>query len=174
MTKLNDVQQQLLDGVRTAFDDVAPVLKKMRDDYEYAVYRAKKPVRDAVVAAQEGTVPMARIVGDATDLRYAQKLKAWLQPAESVIDRVMEGGDAQLAATEAYAEDIEAIESVTRHPSTGKFTVAYKGSEYTVSAMGPDEESWAAVEEGIPPGVYDLISERYPGFVVLDDEDEED
>ena len=172
MTNLNDVQEQLLDAVKVAYADVIPVLKKMQDDYEYAVYRAKKPIRDAVSAAQDGRVPMARIVEDATDLRYAQKLKAWLQPSDSVVERVMEGGDVQLQAAEIYTEDIESIETVSRHPSTGVFTVAYKGDDYEVSAMGPDSEPWASRVESVPQGVYDLIQSRYPGFVILEDDDD--
>ena len=173
MTNLNDVQEQLLDAVKVAYADVIPVLKKMQDDYEYAVYRAKKPIRDAVAAAQEGRGPMARIVEDATDLRYSQKLKAWLQPPESVVERVMEGGDVQLQAAEIYTEDIESIESVSRHPATGVFTVAYKGNDYEVSAMGPDSEPWAALDPSVPHGVYELIQLRYPGFVTLDDDDDD-
>lgn len=174
MTKLNDAQEQLLQAVKVAYDDVAPVLAKMEEDYEFAVYRAKKAVRDAVAAAQDGRVPMARITQEGTDLRYAQKLKAWLQPAESVVERVMDGGDVQLQAAEIYTEDIESIESVTRHPSTGVFAVSYKGGDYSVAAMGPDTEPWAPRDWSIPNGVYELIEARYPGFVVLDDDDEEE
>lgn len=174
MTKLNDTQEHLLRAVESAYQDVAPVLAKMEEDYEFAVYRAKKAVRDAVAAAQEGRVPMARITQDGTDLRYAQKLKAWLQPAESVVERVMEGGDVQLQAAEIYADDIESIESVTRHPGTGVFAVSYKGGDYSVAAMGPDAEPWAPRDMSIPEGVYLLIGERYPGFVVLDDDEEDE
>lgn len=174
MTRLNDTQEQLLASVKIAYEDVTPVLKQMRDDYEYAVYRAKKAIRDAVVAAQEGGVPMSRIVTEATDLKYGQKLKAWLQPDESVIDRVMAGGDARLAASDTYEEELESIETVTRHPSTGKFNVTYKGNSYVVSAMGPDEDCWGAPEEGVPMGAYELITDRFPGFVLLEDDDDED
>lgn len=173
MTILNEAQEQLLASVKTAYDDVTPVLKEMRDEYEFAVYRAKKAIRDAVVAAQDAGVPMSRIVAEATDMKYGQRLKAWLQPAECVVDRVMAGG-AVLENTETYAEELNSIETVTRHPSTGKFKVTYDGSDYEVSAMGPDADCWGAQEPGVPEEVYELIKNRFPGFVLLEDDEEDD
>lgn len=172
MTILNENQEQMLVSVRTTYDDVLPVLMQMRDEYEYAVYLAKKPIRDVVEAAQEAGVPMARIVADGTDMQYAQKLKNWLQPTESVINRIM-GGDAPISAVDTYSAVMESIETVTRNPSDGKFNVTYNGQEYTVPALGPDSEPWATEDAALPRGVYDLITERYPGFVVIGDEDED-
>lgn len=171
MTNLNDRQEQLLETVRTTYDDVLPVLKRMQEDFEYATYRAKKPIRDAVDAALEGKVPMARIVNDATDLGYAQKLKVWLRPSDDLVKRLTEDTDVPIQATETYAEDIESIETVSRNPNNGEFRVMYGGEVYTVAAMGPDEEPWASTDGAVPQGAYDLISKKYPGFVVLEDDD---
>lgn len=171
MTLLNDEQEQLLNTVKVAYEDILPVLRRMEDEYEHAVYRAKKPIRDAVAAAQEGRVPMARIVEDATDLRYAQKLKAWLLPPEGVVERAMDGSAALVETPSIYAEAIESIETVSRNPKTGVFSVDLLGSEYLVPAMGPDAEPWAEREAGVPQEVYDLIKERYPGFVTLEEDD---
>lgn len=170
MTNLNDRQEQLLETVRVTYNDVLPVLKKMEEDYEYAVYRAKKPIRDAVDAALEGRVPMARIVNDATDLGYAQKLKIWLRPSDDLVKR-FEGQDVPVQAVEAYTEDIESIETVSRNPNTGEFKVMFGGDEYIVPAMGPDEEPWASEDPSVPEGVYQLIEKKYPGFVALGDDD---
>lgn len=169
MTVLNDRQTQLLETVKTTYDDVLPVLKKMEEDYEYAIYRAKKPIRDAVDAALDGSVPMARIVNDATDLGYAQKLKVWLRPSDDLVRR-FEGKDVTLQATEAYAEDIESIVTVSRTPD-GVFNVMYEGEQYKITAMGPDTEPWATKEPQVPQGVYDLITTRYPGFVAMGEDD---
>lgn len=171
MTILNDKQVQLLETVRTTYNDVIPVLKKMEDDYEYAVYRAKKPIRDAVDAATDGGVPLSRIVSEATDLTYPQKLRIWLRPSDDLLDRLV-GDDVPLQASETYAENIESIETVSRSPHTGAFTATYGGSDYTVPAMGPDAEPWATREEDIPEGVYELIATKFPGFVVLDEDDD--
>ena len=116
---------------------------------------------------------MSRIVADGTDLRYAQQLKAWLQPDPTVVERVLEGGDVQLQAADTYTEDIEKIKTVSRHPGTGVFTVMYNGTDYMVPAMGPDAEPWASHEEGIPDDVYHIIADKYHGFVVLKDDEED-
>lgn len=170
MTILNEHQQQLLEAVKTTYADVVPVLKKMEEDYEYAVYRAKKPIRDAVDAALEGKVPLSRIVSEATDFTYPQKLRTWLRPSDELTDRLIEN-DVPQQAVDMYAEDIESIRTVSRDPSTGEFSVVYQGQDFKVAAMGPDEEPWASADPDIPQGVYELIASKYPGFVVLDDED---
>lgn len=171
MTILNDTQEQLLTAVRNAYDDVTPILRNMHEDYEVSVYRAKKPIRDAVESATTGGVPLSRIVSEATDLKYPQRLKAWLRPSDVVVDRLITG-DVQMEATDTYAEEINKIETVSRDPSNGKFTVVYLGSEYTVAALGPDSEPWATEDENIPKGVYTLIEKRYPGFAVIGDDDD--
>lgn len=171
MTILNEKQEQLLETVKTTYADVVPVLKKMEEDYEYAVYRAKKPIRDAVDAALEGKVPMSRIVSEATDFTYPQKLRTWLRPSDELTNRLIENDVPQQAA-EAYTEDIESIRTVSRDPSTGEFSVTYQGHDFKVAAMGPDEEPWASKEPDIPVGVYELIESKYPGFVVLEEEDD--
>ena len=171
MTILDDKQEQLLQAVKSVYEDVVPVLKKMEEDYEFAVYRAKKPIRDAVDAATNGKVPMSRIVSDATDFTYPQKLRAWLRPSDSLMERMIESDVPQQAA-EVYAEDIESIRTVSRDPNTGEFSVSYQGHDFKVAAMGPDEEPWASADPDIPQGVYELIESKYPGFVVLDDDDD--
>lgn len=171
MTILNEQQEQLLETVKTTYDDVVPVLKRMEEDYEYAVYRAKKPIRDAVDAALDGKVPMSRIVSEATDFNYPQKMRTWLRPSDELMDRLIEN-DVPQQAVDTYAEDIESIRTVSRDPSNGEFSVLYQGHDYKVAAMGPDEEPWASLEPGIPQGVYDLIQSKYPGFVALDDEED--
>lgn len=171
MTILNEQQEQLLEVVKTTYADVVPVLNKMEEDYEYAVYRAKKPIRDAVDLALEGKVPLSRIVSDATDFKYPQKMRNWLRPSDNLLDRLVDT-DVTQQAVEAYTEDIESIRTVSRDPSTGEFLVVYQGRDYTVSAMGSDVEPWATVEPDIPQGVYDLITSKYPGFVALEDDDE--
>lgn len=171
MTILNETQEQLIVSVRANYDALSPVLAKMQEEYEYAVYRAKKPLRDAVDAAQEGGVPMSRIVSEGTDMRYAQKMKAWLLPAECVIERVLDG-DVTTAANDTYTEVLETLTTVTRNASDGKFNVIYNGSQYDVAALGPDSDPWATEDSSIPPQVYELITEAYPGFVVLGEDDE--
>ena len=171
MAILDDKQEQLLQAVKAVYEDVVPVLKKMEEDYEYAVYRAKKPIRDAVEAATEGRVPMARIVSDATNFTYPQKLRLWLRPSDELMERMVETDVPQQAA-EIYTEDIESIRTVSRDPSTGEFSVTYQGHDFRVAAMGPDEEPWASKEPDIPVGVYELIESKYPGFVALDEEDD--
>lgn len=171
MTILNEEQEQLLNTVKVAYEDILPVLRRMEDEYEHAVYRAKKSIRDAVAAAQDGRVPMARIVEDATDMRYAQKLKSWLLPPEAVVGRAMDESAAQVETPSIYAEAIESIETVSRNPKTGVFSVVYNDNEYTVTAMGPDAEPWAEREADVPQEVYDLIQGRFPGFVVLEEDE---
>ena len=81
MTKLNDTQERVLQAVKATFADTLPVLQKMEEDYEYAVYRAKKPLREAVEDALENGVPLKRLALDAAGFKYPQELKLWLEPS---------------------------------------------------------------------------------------------
>lgn len=171
MTVLTDGQQQLLDSVREVYQGITPVIVRMETDYEQALYRAKKPVRDAIDLALDNGVPMARIVNEATDLGYPLKLKQWLAAPESLADPD-DVEDVPEQAVEIYAEDIESIRTVTRDPRNGEFLVVFQGMDFKVPAMGPDSEPWAVADSEIPQGVYDLVTEKYPGFVVLGEDDD--
>lgn len=170
MTKLNDMQERMLKAVKDTFEDVTPVLKKMENDYEYAVHRAKKPLRDIVEEALEAGVPLKRIAEDAAGFQYPQKLKLWLRPSDALLNR-LSGGDVVLQTADTFTNDIESIESVIRSPKTGEFEVTYNGNEYVIEAIGPDEEPWSTREDSIPQGVYDLIAAKYPSYVVLEEDD---
>ena len=65
MTKLNDIQERSLQGAVDTFNSILPVLQKMEEDYEYAIYRAKKPLRDVVDEALANGVPLKRLAEDA-------------------------------------------------------------------------------------------------------------
>lgn len=171
MTKLNDTQERILQGVKDTFADILPVLQKMEEDYEYAVYRAKKPLRESVDDALANGVPLKRIAEDAAGFAYPQKLKLWLRPSDALMERLA-GGDVVLQTADTFTEDIESIESVTRDPKTGVFHVTHRGGEYKVPALGPDEEPWSSREQSVPQAVYDLIAAKYPSYVVLDEEDD--
>lgn len=171
MTNLNDHQEKLLRVVKETFDDVMPVLDKMKAEYEYAEYRAKKPLQEAVEQAIAGGVPMSRITKEGTNFTYPQKLTNWLATPQSVTDR-LEGGDVALQATDTLEDGVSDIETVTRDPRTGAFKVWQGTRPYEVKAFGPDDAAWAEREENIPQVVYDLISDKYPDFVLLEPEDE--
>lgn len=170
MTKLNDIQERSLQGAVDTFNSILPVLQKMEEDYEYAIYRAKKPLRDVVDEALANGVPLKRLAEDAAGFMYPQKLKAWLRPSDALVDR-LSGGDIALQTAEAFITDIESIESVIRNPKTGEFDVSYKGESYVIPSMGPDEEPWCTEDPSVPAAVYHLISDKYPGFVALGDDD---
>ena len=170
MTNLDDAQQALLDEVGKAYEAVKPALKKMRTDYEYAAHQAKNLVREAVEAAVGGGVPMSRITTEGTDFKYPQKFKAWLQPHEMVIEAMMD--NTQIIDTTVYADDIKSISLVTRDPSTGVFSVDFNGETFHVHALGSDREPWTTLDENIPEEVYAMISEDYPKFIVLEDDDD--
>lgn len=171
MTILNDTQEQLLVAVKKAYEEVTPVIKKMEEEFEHAVYRAKQPVRDAVDTATDSRVPMSRIVSEATDLKYAQKLINWLKPSEAVAARLEDNSEA-VQLTEEFTEEIESITTVHRDPSSGEISVLYQGMTFSVPSLGPDTEPWTTKDENIPPGVYKLIEDKYPGFAVLDEDED--
>ena len=169
MTKLNDTQERVLQSVKAAFADTLPVLQKMEEDYEYAVYRAKKPLREAVEDALENGVPLKRLSLEAAGFKYPQKLKLWLEPSEELLARL--NSDVTLQTSDQFADDVESIKTVVRNPKTGEFEVTYKGEFFSVSALGPDSEPWSSRDTTVPQGVYDLITEEYPAYVVLEEDD---
>lgn len=171
MTNLTKAQESLLEGVRKTYEDVTPILTRLQEEYEYADYRAKRPLRDAIDVAREAGVPMSRIVKEATEFTYPQALTRWLEPAPSVQDRLSAPKTEEpQPETETFAEELEDIRTVVRDGSTGIFKVNYKGFDYEVRAIGPDEEPWTTREEDVPSGVYELIESEYPGFVVLEED----
>ncbi len=169
MTKLNDTQERVLQAVKATFADTRPVLQKMEEDYEYAVYRAKKPLREAVEDALENGVPLKRLALEAAGFKYPQKLKLWLEPSEELLARL--SGDVVLQTSDQFADDVESIKTVVRNPKTGEFEVTYKGEFFSVSALGPDAEPWSSRDTTVPQGVYDLITDEYPAYVVLEEDD---
>lgn len=170
MTILDDDQLRMLKTVRERYQDVQPTLDRLQLEYQLAVYKAKRPVQDAVDEAMESGIPLSKIAMDAVGFSYPQKLRRWLEPDPELAVKLA-GGDTVLHAAETFEDEVDTIESVTRSPQDGSFSVVYKGDTYTVSAIGPDTEPWSTREEGIPQGVYNLIVSKYPGFVVLNEED---
>lgn len=169
MTKLNDTQAHLLEMVKDSYQAVLPVLDQLEAEYQYAVYRAKKAVQDAVSEALEAGVPMTQLSKEAAGFTYAQKLEKWLDPHPSVRDRL--DSDLTFSTADTYKDSLDQIEAVTRDAQTGKILVTYMGDQYTINAFGPDEAPWAERVDSVPLGVYDLIREKFTGFVDLGEED---
>lgn len=168
MAKLDEVQQGQLEAIELAYEQVQPVLEQLEQDYEYAVYRAKKSVTDLIQVALDNRVPMSRVT-EQLGFSYPMQLQRWMQLPEELKHR-LEGGDQNLQAVETYTNEVESIQAVIRNPKTGEMEVTYQGKQYNVRAIGPDDSPWAARDESIPYGVYDLIVESYPGFVVLEND----
>lgn len=170
MTKLNDRQEHLLSTVEDVYLETVDTLTNLEREYEHAIYIAKKPIRTAVEQAEQGGVPFSRITST-MGFNYPQKLKGWLRPADSVVDRLMDETEKPTDLGVFEAEVLQ-VQSVSRDSSNGVITVHYLGEEYKVSALGPDTEPWATKEPGVPDEVYKLIEEKFPGFVALEDEED--
>lgn len=169
MTNLSPAQEEMLANVGETYEEVARQIQATEDDYAYALYNLKTPVRDAVEHARNNGVPMNRIAPLCGNM-YAQKLNRWLSIDPGVLIR-RATGEVRVTPTvrEEVKEIIEHIETVTRNPQTGVFTVQYDGQTHKVQAYGPDEEAWASPEDTTPPEVYELIKDKHPGFVVVED-----
>lgn len=171
MTKLNDEQQGMVEAMRQLHEDLAPVLERMEDEYQYAMHLAKQPLRDAVEEAKAAGVPMSAITESGFGYGYPAKLMKWLYLDDETLVRLeRKHEDVKLSAK--LTEHVNSVESVIRDPKSGVFTVLYNSGEYKVSAIGSDNESWATWESHIPQGVYDLIAEKFPGFVVYKEDEE--
>lgn len=170
MTNIDDGRGSLIRTVKDAYTSVQPALEQLLEDYEYAVYRAKKPVRDAVEAAVEAGIPMKKIVAEATDFSYQQKLTRWLAPPPTVAEK-FEDEDEVFQATEQMKDTVDAVVTVARDERTGVVKVWHGTKTYEVTAIGPDSSLWAERDPSVPNKVYELILERYPDFVLLEDEE---
>lgn len=169
MTILNEEQEHALEVAKEAFSAIFPVLEEMEAEYEYAVYRAKRPLQELVTQATELGVPASRLAKEAAGFPYPQKLDKWLEVPPSVLERLE--GDLVFSANDSYQDKLGEIETVTRNPKDGKITVQYLGETYVIAALGSDESPWAERDENIPLGVYDMIREKYPTFVDLGEDD---
>lgn len=171
MANLTEKQQRLLDAVRETYEQVAPALARLEEDYIHAEYRAKAPVRDAIQAAEEAGVPFKRITHEAIGFSYPGKLRDWIRTPEAVIQKIM-AGEAPLPKSTEFEDAVESVKSVVRNPSTGEFTVSYLGNSYTVLSYGTAQECWSSPEAGVPQGVYEMIQEEFPTWILLEDEED--
>lgn len=170
MVLLNNKQEELIAEAVEALNTVTPVLVKLEEDYLYAVYVAKKKLRDVVDEVRDSGVPQRRISA-ALGFDYPQKMLKFLEPPSEITSRI-EDEDITLLNKDNMHEGIEDLESVVRDYSTGVVTAIYMGKTYKVQALGPDDEMWATSEPGIPQGVYELIEQKFPAFVTLDEEED--
>lgn len=170
MTKLDDTQERDLETIRQLFQANLPVLEKLRQEYEYAVYRAKKPIVDAIEEAREDGIPMRRITEISGLFKYPQQLEKWMAPDETVIARLEEGGQAAEVA-ETFSDQLDNAETVTRDARTGVISVHHFGTVYEVPAYGSEYDIWTPEDPEIPVEVYELIKDKFPGFVALGEED---
>ena len=171
MANLTEKQQRLLDAVRETYQQVAPALARLEEDYIHAEYRAKAPVRDAIQAAEEAGVPFKRITHEAIGFSYPGKLRDWIRTPEAVIQKIL-AGEAPLPKSTEFEDVVESVKTVVRNPSTGEFTVNHLGTTYSVMSFGPNQECWSSADPAIPQGVYDLIQEEFPTWVLLEDEED--
>lgn len=168
MTRLNEVQETMLQKMRQMFVSLTPVLEDLETEYDKADYLTKKPLRDAVTEARAAGIPMSTIVKDGTGFPYVKKLEQWLYPPEWKLERIAALGDRE---GELHFEvDISSVEAVTRL-RTGEFEVLLNGDTYLVPAIGSELDIMADRDPDMPQEVYDLIETRHPGFVVLEEED---
>lgn len=170
MANLNEKQKRLLENVRETYEQIRPQLTRLEEDYLFADFRAKAPVRDAIAAAEEAGVPLKRITEEGMGFTYPAKLRAWMQAPDAVVRRLMSGNVVE-AASAAFEEVVDTIRTVTRDNTTGVFTVVYLGEEYNVPSFGPTDESWSTADPSVPQGVYDLIQSEYPTWVLLEADD---
>lgn len=171
MTRMNSTQEALLDAVKTTYRELMPVLQKLEDDYEFAVYTAKRGLRDAIDSATAGGVPMRRITEDGTGFQYPQKLKNFLRPSDRLAHRLVAGETGGLEES-IFTETVESIEGVTRDPNTGDFTVFHKGDSYKVKSFGSGADIFSVRDSNVPDEVYAVIGEHHSGYVVMDDDEE--
>lgn len=171
MANLNERQQRLLDAVRETNEQVAPVLQELEDDYQFALYQAKAPVREAILAAEDAGVPFSRIMKDGVGFTYPGKLRAWIQAPEAVVKRIM-GSKLGAEPTTEFDTTVRKVGAVVRDPSTGEFSVSYLGDTYKVPSYGPAQECWSSADPEVPQGAYDLIQREYPSWVLLEDEED--
>ena len=172
MAKLNDKQARLLASVRETRAQVDESLAKLEDDYIYADFRAKSPVRDAVQAALDAGVPYKRIAEEGMGFTYPAKLRAFLQAPDAVVRRLMDANPV-VQAVETFEDTVEQVKSVTRDGGTGEITVVYKGLTYTVPSFGPAGEFWSSAVAEVPQAVYDLIQAEFPQWELLEEEEED-
>lgn len=170
MTRMNNTQEALLDAVKAANRELMPVLQKLEDDYEFAVYTAKRGLRDAIDSASAGGVPMRRITEDGTGFQYPQKLKNFLRPSDRLAHRLVAGETGGLEES-IFTETVETIEGVNRDPNTGDFTVFLRGHSYVVKSFGSGADIFSVRDQDIPNEVYTLIGEHNPGYVVMEEDD---
>lgn len=170
MTRMNNTQEALLDAVKAANRELMPVLQKLEDDYEFAVYTAKRGLRDAIDNATAGGVPMRRITEDGTGFQYPQKLKNFLRPSDRLAHRLVAGETGGLEES-IFTETVETIEGVNRDPNTGDFTVFLRGHSYVVKSFGSGADIFSVRDQDIPDEVYTLIGEHNPGYVVMEEDD---
>ncbi len=166
--KLNDTQKRLLTAIKNLKEQLDPALAQLEDEYHLAEFKAKSPVLDAIRAAQEAGVPMNQISKEAMGMTYVAKLHAWMSPPPSLVAALLEG------SLEAKTEVLlTKVSTVTRDSATGDFVVLYQEHEYRVPAFGPNDTPWSTADPLTPEGVYDMIREEYPAWVLLPDEDED-
>lgn len=174
MTRLNDRQARLLASVREIRDQIQPTLDVLEFEYESAVYRAKGPVRDAINAALDEGVPYSRVTNEGMGFSYPGKLRDWLRPAESVVDRMFAQEQVVPVAAEKFEDAVDQVQTVTKDDKTNDFVVVYRGATYRVPSYGTGDSTWSSAQPSIPQGVYDMIQESYPQWVLLEDEDDEE
>ena len=175
MTLITDAQKKLVANIEREYMQAETKVRKLTDDYEYAVYLAKQGLRQAVAEAREQGVPMRRIASDGMGSQYPQQVDRYLSYPHSVTIRLAAAQrreEPEQVIPDEFEPEAPVLYSVYRHDETGTFSVIWEGKNYEVRSFGPDSEAWTSREEDIPQQVYDLIIEKYPSFVVLDEDDE--
>lgn len=172
MAKLSERQQRLLDTVKETRSQIEGPLRTLADDYEYAEFRAKAPVRDAIEEAEKGGVPIKRITEEGMGFTYPAKLRAWVQAPESVVRRLMQG-TFSAPLNVGFEEVVASVTAVSRDDSTGRFSVMLDGVQHTVDSYGPPSEPWSEPNSAIPQSVYDLIKKEFPQWELIEDEEED-
>lgn len=169
MVALNDKQQRLLNNVKETLESIQPTLDKLEEDFQYAHFRAKAPVIDAIRAAEVGGVPFKQVVE--LGFKYPAKLQKWLQPPDAVVRRML-STDVAVATNEVFEETVAQVRAVTRDSFSGEFKVHYQGNVFTVPSTGQDMAPWSVADNLTPQGVYELIKQEFPAWELLEDDEE--
>ena len=166
---LKDDQIKELETLKSVREQVEPQLLRIQREFEAALFRAKKPIIDAIHNCENVNIPRIRIAQEGMDISYTKKMDSWMSPPEHLAET--ESGMVTDPGSDVVVSP--PVRTVIRNPKTGVITVTFEGNEYSIPAIGPDHLPWASLDESIPNSVYDMVKETYPGFEVLDDEDEE-
>lgn len=166
MTRLNDTQARLLASVQKLKAQADRTIETIQKEADLAEFKAKSPVVQAIDEALKGGVPFRQMV-EALDMSYSNRLKQWMQPPNWMVQ------DMVASNTTGITNVAQEMKLVSRDPKTGEFRVKYLDETYTVPAMGPDDEAWSSADPNVPSAVYDKIKEQYPGWVLLEEENDD-